>query len=79
MTEAERLAAFVGRVRYDDLSDGARRQIGIRVLDSLGCAIGALDAKPLAALAAQLDDFGGNPLCTVIGRSAKTAPDRAAF
>src|SRR2546428_538672 len=50
----------------------------IRVLDALGCAIGALDGEPIRYLREQVDDFGGNDRCTLIG-GGKTAPDRAAF
>jgi 2-methylcitrate dehydratase len=78
MTEAERLAAFVVRATYDDLSPETRRELKIRVLDSLGCAIGALEAAPIAMLKAQIAEFGGRPLVTMIG-GAKTAPDRAAL
>ena len=48
------------------------------MLDALGCALGALDAPPVAAVRAQLEDFGGRPLCTLIG-GGRTAPDRAAL
>jgi 2-methylcitrate dehydratase len=78
MTEVERLAAFVVQATFDDLSSEARRELKIRVLDSLGCAIGALGAPPIAMLRAQIGEFGGHPLATMIG-GAKTAPDRAAF
>jgi 2-methylcitrate dehydratase len=78
MTQVEGLAAFVVRATYDDLSEDARQALKIRILDALGCAIGALDAEPIALLRAQIDDFGGQPLATLIG-GPKTAPDRAAF
>ncbi len=78
MTEVEQLAEFVVRASYDDLSDAARLQLKIRVLDSIGCAIGAVDAEPIELIRAQMDDFGGTGRCTVIG-GGQTAPDRAAF
>lgn len=78
MTQVEQLAAFVARATYEDLSGEARQQLKIRVLDALGCALGALDGAPMRALRAQIDLFGGNPLATLIG-GGKTAPDRAAF
>ena len=37
MTQAEQLTAFVVRASYDDLSEAARQQLKIRVLDSVGC------------------------------------------
>ena len=78
MTQVEQLAAFVVRATYEDLSEVARRELKIHVLDTLGCAIGALKGLPIKMLEAQLEDFGGNPLVTLIG-GGKTAPDRAAL
>jgi 2-methylcitrate dehydratase len=76
--EVERLADFVARASYEDLSEEAVRELKIRVLDSLGCAIGALDGAPVRMIREQIEDFGGNPLATLIGGS-RTAPDRAAL
>jgi 2-methylcitrate dehydratase len=78
MTMLEELAAFVFAADYDQLSQAARAQAKLRVLDALGCAIGALDAPVIRMIAVQNDDFGGNPRCTLIG-GGRTAPDRAAF
>jgi len=78
MTQVEQLATFVVQTKYEDLSDEARQQLKIRILDSLGCAFGALEGPPIKMLQAQLDDFGGKPLVTLIG-GGKTAPDRAAL
>jgi 2-methylcitrate dehydratase len=78
MTDVERLARFVVTRAWDDISEAARRELKIRVLDALGCALGALGAAPIAAIRAQLEDFGGRPLCGLIGGGA-TAPDRAAL
>lgn len=78
MTQVEQLAAFVVRMTYEDLSEEARHQLKIRILDALGCALGALEGPPIKMLRAQLEDFGGRPLVTLIG-GGKTAPDRAAF
>ncbi|MFZ7125743.1 MAG: MmgE/PrpD family protein, partial [Desulfobacterales bacterium] len=50
----------------------------IRLLDSIGCAIGAMGGEPMRMIRAQVDDFGGEPHCTLIG-GGKTAPDRAAL
>src|SRR5947199_2728602 len=78
MTQVEQLAAFVVRMKYEDLSEEARQQLKIRILDAMGCAFGALDGPPIKMLQAQLEDFGGKPLVTLIG-GGKTAPDRAAL
>lgn len=78
MTEVQKLASFVNSRKYTDLSEAAVKELKIRLLDSLGCAIGALKGEPVKMVKEQLDDFGGNPLSTLIGGD-KNAPDRAAF
>ncbi|TMD62892.1 MAG: MmgE/PrpD family protein [Chloroflexi bacterium] len=78
MTYVEQLAAFVTQAAYEKLSQEARQALKIHVLDALGCAIGAVEGPPLKMLYAQLEDFGGNPLVSLIG-GGKTAPDRAAL
>ncbi|MGA2099407.1 MAG: MmgE/PrpD family protein, partial [Candidatus Acidiferrum sp.] len=77
-TLAEQLAAFVVRMRFEDISKDARQQLKIHILDSIGCAIGALEGSPVKALHAQLDEFGGKPLSSLIG-GGKSAPHLAAF
>ena len=78
MTHAEQLAAFVCKTNYLYLSSRARVQLKIRVLDALGCAIGAIGSRPMEAILKQAEEFGGASLCTLIG-AGQTAPDRAAF
>jgi 2-methylcitrate dehydratase len=78
MTGAESLAAFVSRASFQDLSSVAVEQLKIRVLDALGCAIGASAGEPIRLIRGQLEEFGGTPLCTLIG-GGRTAPDRAAL
>src|SRR5438094_8563922 len=78
MTVVEDLARFVVTSSWSDLSVSARDALKVRLLDSLGCALGALDAPPVKAVRAELHEFGGRPLCALIG-GGRTAPDRAAL
>jgi 2-methylcitrate dehydratase len=78
MTEVQTLAEFVEHARLEEMSDAALRQLKIRVLDTIGVAIGALDASPIAAIREMTLELGGAPVATLIG-GGKTAPDRAAF
>ncbi|MFN7995425.1 MAG: MmgE/PrpD family protein [Bryobacteraceae bacterium] len=78
MTCAENLAAFVCRSSYEDLSDTAREQLKFRILDSLGCALGALDGEPVQILRRNIDEFDPQGKCTLIG-GGTTVPDSAAF
>jgi 2-methylcitrate dehydratase len=78
MAMVDELSAFVVAAEYSQITQEARAQAKIRVLDALGCAIGALDAPVIQAIAAQDADFGGNPRCTLIG-GGRISPDRATF
>ena len=60
------------------LSRNAVKVLKIRLLDSLGCAIDAIEAPPVKMIREQIKEFGGSELCTLI-RGSKTAPDRATF
>ena len=77
-TIAQRLGQFATRASWDDLSDNAREQLRIRVLDSLACAIGALGADPVRMVRAQVEEFDAAGPCTLIG-GGSASPDRAAF
>lgn len=78
MTEVEQLAGFVTNTRFEQLSAQAAEQLKIRVLDTLGVAIAALDAEPTRAIRELLEALGGNAQATLIG-GGHTALDRAAF
>jgi 2-methylcitrate dehydratase len=77
-TMVEKLGSWAEGVRWEDLSESARHALKARVLDSIGCAIGALEGKPVQAIRQMTDDLGGNPLVTLIG-GGKSTPDYAAF
>ena len=78
LTEVQQLAEFVERADVTDMSADAVRQLKIRILDTLGVAIGALKAEPMIAIRKLIDDLGGAPKATLIG-GGKTSPERAAF
>lgn len=78
LTLAEHLARFTTMTSYDDLSHAARAQLKIRVLDSLACAIGALDEAPARLVRAQVTEFDTSGPCSLIGGGSAT-PDRVAF
>ncbi len=78
MTHSEKLAAFVDRACYETLSEEAVTQLKTRLLDSLGCAFGALPSQTMRSLHEHTVEFSGHGPCTLIG-GGSTTPDRAAF
>jgi 2-methylcitrate dehydratase len=78
MTHAERIAAFATRASFNALSSRARDQIKIRILDSLGCAIGALEGQPIRHIREFVTELDGRGPCTCIG-GGFARPDLAAF
>ena len=40
---AQKLASFIQNATFEDLSEEAKKQLKIRLLDSLGTAIGAIE------------------------------------
>jgi 2-methylcitrate dehydratase len=78
MTIVERLGAFAAGASYDALSEVAREQLKIRVLDSLACAIGALEGDPVRMVRLQVEEFDRSGPCVLIG-GGRASPDRAAF
>lgn len=78
VTMAEAMARFAATASYDAMSQAAREQLKLRVLDALACAVGALDGPPIAILRAHVHALGHSGACRLIG-GGRTAPDRAAF
>lgn len=78
MTEVKQLAEFTVNASYNKISEEAREQLKIRLLDSLGCAIGALNGEPLQYIRNYLRETGRSSHCSLIGGELSD-PDRAAF
>jgi len=78
LSRSEEMAAFVERAGWEHISPDARESLKVRVLDSLACAFGAIRGEPIRMIRWDVNEFGGNPLCTLIG-GGRTSPDRAAF
>ena len=79
MAMVHRLAQFARDASFEEIPEGARQQLKVRVLDSLGCALGALDGEPVRRVRHHVDELGGNALVSLVAGGGKTAPDRAAL
>jgi 2-methylcitrate dehydratase len=67
-SQAEGIAAFACRAKYEDLTPERRERLKVCVLDALACAINALGAQPIEACRAQAMELGGpGGRCTLIG------------
>ncbi|MEM9217445.1 MAG: MmgE/PrpD family protein [Cyanobacteria bacterium P01_F01_bin.150] len=77
-TQVRQLGRFVSQTDHKTMSNEARDELKKRILDTIGVAIGALEAEPIKMIRTHQEDFGGASHCTLIG-GGKTAPDRAAF
>jgi 2-methylcitrate dehydratase len=77
-TMVQLLGAFTAAADWRMLSEAAAETMKLRILDALGCAIGALGSHVLDSVRAEVDDMGGKPLSTLLG-GGHTSPDRAAF
>lgn len=78
MTMVEALARFVQESAFDHLSQDAVTQLKIRLIDAIGCAIGALEASPIRAIRQMMGNLDHSSGSTLIG-GGQSAPDRAAF
>jgi 2-methylcitrate dehydratase len=77
-TAVELISAFTHAALPENLTPGIRRLYKRNILDSLGCAIAALQAPPFSALREQIAEYRAPGNCTLIA-GGKTAPDQAAF
>ncbi|MFL9875936.1 MmgE/PrpD family protein [Paraburkholderia megapolitana] len=77
-TIAQRIGQFAFDARVQHLRPHSRTLFKRNILDSLGCAIGALSGKPFKALREQFDEYGRSGSCTLIG-GGSTSPDQAAL
>lgn len=73
------IADYATSLRYDDLPASAVRAAKQKLVDALGCALGAYAAEP-CAIARRLCFATASPLTArVIGSLARTTPEMAAF
>ncbi len=79
MNLAERLADYAGSLRYGDIGGDVVLEAKKRLLDTLGCAMGALGERPVKAAARLAIDGYRGDAATILGTRKKTTPDMATF
>ena len=78
MTTTEELADFVESVDYDDLGDDVREELKKRVLDSVGIAVGAMDADATEAVRATVEETATGEAARLWGSDERASPTGAA-
>ena len=78
-TLADQLADYACAIRFEDLSKDVVHEVKRRVIDSLGCALGAWKEEPCAIARKVASNFSAEEGSTIIGTNHKAPPDWAAF
>jgi 2-methylcitrate dehydratase len=78
-TLAHQLADYTCALRFEDLSKEVVHEVKRRVIDSLGCALGAWKEKPFVIARRVAADFSAKRGSTIIGTDHKAPPDWTAF
>ena len=78
-TLAHQLAHFACSLQFEDLSRNVVHEVKRRLIDSLGCALGAWHEEPCTIARTVVSDFSARNGATVIGTAHQAPPDWAAF
>jgi len=76
---AEQLADYVHSTNYQDIPENVVHETKKRIVDSLGCAIGAFNADPVKISRKVAEAARDSQGSTLFGTRKKTTPDLAAF
>lgn len=72
------IGAFVARAKASDLGRRPRALLKRNVLDSIACAVGALDGELIGTIRDHAGQFSGVPTATLVG-GGRASVDQAAF
>jgi 2-methylcitrate dehydratase len=78
-TLAHQLADYACALRFEDLSKDVVHEVKRRIIDSLGCALGAWKEEPCVIARKVASDFSAKQGSTIIGTNHKAPPDWTAF
>jgi 2-methylcitrate dehydratase len=78
-TLAHRLAEYAVGLKFERLPEAVVHEVKRRVIDALGCALGALDAEPCVIARRVAKNYSARPGATLIGTAHRAPPDWAAF
>lgn len=79
MNLAEQLSQYAHGLRYGDLGPRSIKETKRRVIDALGCALGAYNEPPVRIARKVLTKDGGRAGSTILGTTTKVSSDVATF
>ena len=60
MSQVEQMATFASGARFEALGSDTRQQLKIRILDALGCGVGALHGEPIRMIRGYINELGSS-------------------
>lgn len=75
----QQLSDYASGLRYEDLPDKAVHECKRRLIDTLGCAAGAFEARPVEIARAIAKRSVGSPSARLLGTQEPSTPELAAF
>src|SRR5213082_4048251 len=78
-TLAHQLASYACSLSFEDLSKDVVHEVKRRVIDSIGCALGAWNEEPCAIARSVASEFSAKHGATIVGTHHQAPPDWAAF
>jgi len=79
LTLAEELSEYATGLRYGDLGPGTVKETKRRIVDALGCALGAFDEPPVRIARKVASEKGRGGTSTILGTGMKSSSDVATF
>ncbi|HEV2138787.1 MAG TPA: MmgE/PrpD family protein [Nitrososphaerales archaeon] len=79
MELAERLARYALSVEYGKLDQATVTQMKARIIDAIGCAIGASREKPVEIARETVRRLRGDGSSTILGSDSSSSPELATF
>lgn len=76
---ANRLAGYAAWLDFEHLPEDVTHEVKRRVIDAVGCALGAYSGEPCQAARAVAMELGREPVASIIGSKVATSVDLAAM
>ena len=79
MSEISELAEFITTLKLPDIPQNVQKEAVLRILDTIGTAIGASDGGQIRAVSDQWTEMDGNQRVSVWGQNRRAGLSTAVF